>query len=188
MAWRRLGDRPLSKPMMFSLPAHICVTRPQWVKSGKRLYVASIDYMKAFDFIDRVSLWDKMIAMGVNGKILHVIYNLYHKAKSCVKINVNLSDYFTRNVGVRREENLSPPLFFYFPKWFWIFHQPLLQRPKYACWGSEHILRWRRYWALFENIYFAVCGWYHCASRIWFWVTKCTQRCSWILWNVATYC
>ena len=31
MAWRRQGDKPLSEPMMFSLPTHICVTRPQWV-------------------------------------------------------------------------------------------------------------------------------------------------------------
>ena len=33
MAWRRSGDKPLSEPMMVSLPTHICVTRPQWVKS-----------------------------------------------------------------------------------------------------------------------------------------------------------
>ena len=32
MAWRRWGDKPLSEPMMVSLPTHICVTRPQWVK------------------------------------------------------------------------------------------------------------------------------------------------------------
>ena len=32
MAWRRPGDKPLSKPMMVSLLTHICVTRPQWVK------------------------------------------------------------------------------------------------------------------------------------------------------------
>ena len=32
MAWRRPGDKPLFKPMMDSLPTHICVTRPQWVK------------------------------------------------------------------------------------------------------------------------------------------------------------
>ena len=31
MAWRRPGDKPLSKPMMVSLLTHICVTRPQWV-------------------------------------------------------------------------------------------------------------------------------------------------------------
>ena len=32
MAWRRSGDKPLSKPIMARLPMHICVTRPQWVK------------------------------------------------------------------------------------------------------------------------------------------------------------
>ena len=32
MAWRRPGDKPLSKPMIVSLLTHICVTRPQWVK------------------------------------------------------------------------------------------------------------------------------------------------------------
>ena len=32
MAWRRPGDKPLSEPMMVSLPTHICVARPQWVK------------------------------------------------------------------------------------------------------------------------------------------------------------
>ena len=34
MAWRRPGDKPLSEPMMDSLLMHICVTRPQWVKSN----------------------------------------------------------------------------------------------------------------------------------------------------------
>ena len=33
MAWRRPGDKPLSEPMIVSLLTHICVTRPQWVKS-----------------------------------------------------------------------------------------------------------------------------------------------------------
>ena len=35
MAWCRLGDKLLSEPMMFSLPTHICVTRPLWVKTLK---------------------------------------------------------------------------------------------------------------------------------------------------------
>ena len=32
MAWRCPGDKPLSEPMMVSLPMHICVFRPQWVE------------------------------------------------------------------------------------------------------------------------------------------------------------
>ena len=31
MAWRRPGYKPLSEPMMISVPTHICITRPQWV-------------------------------------------------------------------------------------------------------------------------------------------------------------
>ena len=34
MAWRRPGDKPLSEPMLVSLLTHICVTRPQWVKTN----------------------------------------------------------------------------------------------------------------------------------------------------------
>ena len=36
MAWRRPGDKPLSESMMVSLLTHICVTRPQWVKTVSR--------------------------------------------------------------------------------------------------------------------------------------------------------
>ena len=32
MAWCRPGDKPLSETMMVSVPTHICVTRPQWVR------------------------------------------------------------------------------------------------------------------------------------------------------------
>ena len=32
MAWRRLGDKPLSEPMMDSFPTHICLTRPRYFK------------------------------------------------------------------------------------------------------------------------------------------------------------
>ena len=34
MAWRRIGDKPLSEPMMVTLLTHICVTRPQWVNAS----------------------------------------------------------------------------------------------------------------------------------------------------------
>ena len=35
MAWRRLGDKPLSEPMMVSSLTHICATRPQWVNTQR---------------------------------------------------------------------------------------------------------------------------------------------------------
>ena len=33
MAWHHPGNNPQSEAMMVSLPTHICITRPQWVKS-----------------------------------------------------------------------------------------------------------------------------------------------------------
>ena len=33
MAWRRSGDKPLSEVKMVNSLTHICVTRPQWVKT-----------------------------------------------------------------------------------------------------------------------------------------------------------
>ena len=44
MAWRRPGNKPLSEPMMVSLPTHICVTWPQWVK-GMSLPLSQISPM-----------------------------------------------------------------------------------------------------------------------------------------------
>ena len=82
-----------------------------YLAAGKRVYCAFIDYKKAFDFVDRVSLWNKLISTGVNGKLLVVIHNMYKSAKSCVKVEDKISDYFSCNVGVRQGENLSPLLF-----------------------------------------------------------------------------
>ena len=41
MAWRRLGDKPLPEPMMFSSLTHICVARPQRVKSISLFFFTS---------------------------------------------------------------------------------------------------------------------------------------------------
>ena len=40
MTWRRSGDKPLSEPIMVSLLMHICVTRPQWVKTWWLIYAS----------------------------------------------------------------------------------------------------------------------------------------------------
>ena len=51
MAWRRPGDKPLSEPVMVSLPTHICVTRPQWVNQQISILLnawASKDHYDAF--------------------------------------------------------------------------------------------------------------------------------------------
>ena len=50
-AWRRSGDKPLSEPIMVSLPTNICVNRPQWVNSTlpfKYTYWRNNHHLKVF--------------------------------------------------------------------------------------------------------------------------------------------
>ncbi len=77
----------------------------------KRIYCAFIDYKKAFDLVDRSSLWLKLTSCGINGDVIKVVYNMYDKAKSCVKQGHAVSNLFACEVGVRQGENLSPLLF-----------------------------------------------------------------------------
>ena len=43
------------------------------LNDNKKLYVAFIDFTKAFDFIVRDILWYKLLKTGIRGKILEVI-------------------------------------------------------------------------------------------------------------------
>jgi len=80
-------------------------------QSKHRMYCAFIDYKKAFDLIDRASLWSKLLSHGIHGKITNAIKQLYQNAKSCVLLDRNRSEFFDCNIGVRQGENLSPILF-----------------------------------------------------------------------------
>ena len=70
-----------------------------------------IDYRKAFDSLNRVALWRKLLCHNIDGKIFKVIFNIYDYAKSCVKAGGKMSMFFSSMSGVRQGENLSPILF-----------------------------------------------------------------------------
>ena len=82
-----------------------------YLAKRKRLFCLFVDYEKAFDRINRAFLWQKLINSGVKGRILSTIKNMYEKAKSCVNVNDEYTDYFEYTCGVRQGENLSPLLF-----------------------------------------------------------------------------
>ena len=83
-------------------------------RKKKQLFCAFIDYRKAFDSVNRIALWQKLIQQNINGKMLRVIHSMYNNAKSCVRQNSKLSNYFFTNVGVRQGENFLPYCFHYF--------------------------------------------------------------------------
>ena len=58
MAWRWPGDKPLSEPMMVSLPKHICFTRPQWVNCGMMMPCRIVNlYHHWLRYWFRLSYW-----------------------------------------------------------------------------------------------------------------------------------
>ena len=81
------------------------------LKRKKSLYCCFIDYSKAFDLVDRSSLWCKLIKQGLQGKMLRLIKSLYENVKSCVKYDGCLSDYFSSKIGLFQGEVLSPILY-----------------------------------------------------------------------------
>ena len=109
-----LGDEQAGFRQGYSTIDHVFVLHTLielYLFSKKKVYCAFIDYKKAFDLIDRTSLWAKLISYNINGRVLTVIKNMYEKAKSCVRQGIQLSQMFSCNIGVRQGENLSPLLF-----------------------------------------------------------------------------
>ena len=81
------------------------------LRRKKRLYCCFVDYQKAFDFIDRTSLWTKLIKLGIHGKMFGIIKSLYENVKSCIKHNGFLTQHFTTTSGLLQGEIMSPILF-----------------------------------------------------------------------------
>ena len=84
MAWRRPGDKPLSEPMMVSLPTHICVTRPQWVNKSVRRSTNTFctlgRLMEAFGNawgVNPLKPDDLIIRWTVSSFTLTVVYHLF---------------------------------------------------------------------------------------------------------------
>ena len=103
------GFRPQHSTLDHIFALHIL--SKYYIDNKKRLFCAFVDYSKAFDFIDRTYLWQKLLNSNINGKVLNVIKNMYQNAKSKVLFNNTLSEAFPCQVGVRQGENLSPLLF-----------------------------------------------------------------------------
>ena len=76
-----------------------------------RLYCAFIDLKKAFDSINHCNLWYKLFRLGIDGKMLRIVKNMYSIVKTCIKGNNSYSDFFDCIVGLKQGEVISPVLF-----------------------------------------------------------------------------
>ena len=55
------------------------------LNENKKLFVAFIDFTKAFDYVVRDILWYKLFKYGIRGKIINVIKSMYVNIKSRIK-------------------------------------------------------------------------------------------------------
>ena len=77
----------------------------------KSTFVCFVDAKKAFDTVQRDCLWFKLIALGIDGKILKAVQSLYENVNCAIRINDYLTPFIEVRQGVKQGCKLSPTLF-----------------------------------------------------------------------------
>ena len=66
------------------------------------MYCAFLDLRKAFDCVDRNSLWLKHVRMGSSGNMYNNIHNMYKYVKSSAQNRNKVSAVFSSHIGVHQ--------------------------------------------------------------------------------------
>jgi hypothetical protein len=79
-----------------------------------KLYVAFVDFKKAFDSVNRNALWTVLRKNGVSGKMYRALRSIYDNVLASVREKCCYTDYFNCPRGVKQGCLLSPLLFSFF--------------------------------------------------------------------------
>ena len=74
----------------------------------RKLFVAFVDFRKAFDSVVRKILWRILRKNGVNGKMFRVITSMYNVVKAKVRAGCDLTEFFMYPSGLKQGEVCSP--------------------------------------------------------------------------------
>ena len=77
----------------------------------KEIYACFIDYSKAFDRVHHSQIVECLEKIGIDGKDIRIITNLYWQQKAAIRIQGETSQYTSIERGVRQGCRLSPYLF-----------------------------------------------------------------------------
>ena len=83
----------------------------KFIEVDRDLFACFIDYSKAFDRVHHAELITCMENIGIDGKDIRMIANLYWHQKAAIKIHNELSPFTSIQRGVRQGCVLSPCLF-----------------------------------------------------------------------------
>ncbi|KAK7108905.1 hypothetical protein V1264_013044 [Littorina saxatilis] len=81
------------------------------LKQHKKLYVAFVDFQKAFDTVKRDVLWNVLLKIGIGGKMLQTLRAMYSNVLSCVRCNSDYTAFFECMHGLKQGCLASPILF-----------------------------------------------------------------------------
>ena len=95
---------------IFSLYAMV----QKYLLKHTKLYVAFVDFKKAFDSVNTNALWSVLRKNGVNGKLYMALRGIYNSVIACVRDKCSYSDYFACPGGVKQGCLLSPLMFSFF--------------------------------------------------------------------------
>ena len=83
----------------------------KFIEVDQDIYTCFIDYSKAFDKVHHSQLIECLEKIGVDGRDIRIIANLYWHQKAAIRINNELSPFTSIQRGVRQGCVLSPYLF-----------------------------------------------------------------------------
>ena len=95
---------------IFSLYAMV----QKYLLKHTKLYVAFVDFKKAFYSGNRNAVWSMLRKSGVNGKLYMALRGIYNSIIACVRDKCSYSDYFACPGGVKQGCLLSPVIFSFF--------------------------------------------------------------------------
>ena len=91
---------------------HALFNTISYQKSQKKsAFICYVDAKKAFDNVNRSCLWYKLQKLGIKGKIFSAIKSLYRNVECTVRINGDLTKWFTVSNGLKQGCVVSPTLF-----------------------------------------------------------------------------
>ena len=70
-------------------------------KKNAYIYGCFVDFSKAFDYIPRNVLLEKLICYGITGKFFKIIANLYEGSKTRIKLGDKMSQELETHKGVK---------------------------------------------------------------------------------------
>ena len=84
-------------------------------RKGRRLYCCFVDLRKAFDSVSRMALWYKLWEIGVSGKLIKTLRQIYSQSRFAIKISqTSRSKDVASRTGVLQGCHFSPLLFIIF--------------------------------------------------------------------------